>query len=125
MEAALEQQSRPKSVVLLEAVSIFSAVATMLLTQGESALGELAELLFWVGLTLWVTRGRSRVARVIYTGLLFFGTAALAGAYMWGYVPPDAPPGLLASFTIELVALLSLLWWPSTSAWLNVAHRRA
>lgn len=126
MEGALSHEGRAKSVVLFEAVSIFSAVADMVLSQGENAFVELALLLLVLGLTLWVTRGRSRVARLIYTGVLLLGELAISAAYVRGYVPSGVQPTLLLLVSMLMgLLLLSLLWWPSTTTWLKSRQQRA
>ena len=66
----------------------------------------------WVALTLWITRGRSRAARLIYTGLAAIAAATFLYAYNVGY---DASLFLAFRFTIELTLLIALLWWPSTT----------
>ena len=125
MVAALdEQHGRPKSVVLFEAVSILVAVAHLVLHEGASRFGDGLQLLGWVGVTLWVTRGRSRVARLVYTGLLLFGTAGVILAYVWGQIPEEALLMVSVQALVILGVLLSLLWWPSTAAWLRAAHER-
>lgn len=124
METVVEQGARPRPVVLLEAIGILGAVSAMVLSRGESAFTGLFDLLLQVGLTLWVTRGRSRVGRVVYTGILLFGATALAGVYLWDSIPADLAPMLVLVVFLELTIFLTLLWWPSTSEWLKGAYRR-
>ena len=118
MEAVEQQEQRPRPVILLEAIGILGGVAVMVLSRGD-VFSELFELLVQVGLTLWVTRGRSRVGRVFYTGVLLFEVAGLVGAFLWGYVPASAASMLVISVFVEIAVFLSLLWWPTTSAWLK------
>lgn len=123
MEAALRPDRRPTAVVWFEALNVFPVLAAMLLWREGGFFDALVEFLVWVGLTLWVTRGRSRIARAIYTGAMLFAVAVLAAGIVWGYLPPEGQRHLfivgLVVFAVELMVLLSLLWWPSTTAWLK------
>ena len=120
MEEALRGAGRPRSVVLFEAASIIWAVADTIFWGEESVFGNLALLVVWVGLTVWVTRGRSRAARLIYTGFGLFSLVTLGFVYGRGSIPSDAlsTSVLLVGVLLQII-LLSLVWWPTTTAWLK------
>lgn len=125
MESGVAQQGRPKSVVLFEVASLVIAVVHPLLHEGLDLFGDALQLVVWVGLTLWVTRGRSRAARAIYTGLLLFGTVGVIAFYAWGYISADELLMVVLRALAMLAVLLSLLWWPSTTTWLKGPHEAA
>ena len=73
-----------------------------------------------MALTLWITGGRSRAARLIYSGLALLGAAGLLYAYHLGY---DVALFFALRLTIELTLLIALLWWPATTDWLGKPSR--
>lgn len=116
-EGELDNQDRPITIVAFEVANIASIVLTMVLTHSGSPFEELFTSAAWVALTLWITRGGSRVARIIYTALAVIGAAALFAAYWFDYVPISVATLLAVRITIELGILLALLWWPSSNLW--------
>jgi hypothetical protein len=119
----LNNDKRPLTVTAFEALNVASVLLEMVITETDSPLEELFTSAVWVALTLCITRGRSRVARLIYTLLTAFAAAALLGAYRLGYVPSDTALPLALRFSVEVTLLLALLWSPSTSDWLTKRGR--
>jgi len=116
MEA--EQVRLPRTVALFEAGSILPAIAMIVLSPEVGGIGDLLWLIAWVGLTLWISRGRSPTARWVYTALLILQAVLLANAYLWNDVEPWDYAILLGNLAVS-AALLTLLWWRSTTAWLG------
>lgn len=114
----MTRTERPIAVAVFEALNIGAVVLELVLSQAYER--DPFEGVFtsglWVALTLWITRGGSRVGRLIYTALALIGAAALLYAYNDGY---DVSLFLAFRFTIELTLLTALLWWPSTTDWLK------
>jgi hypothetical protein len=119
----LDSEKPPITIIVFEALNVASVVLAMMLTQSESPLGELFTSAWLVALTLWITRGRSGVARVVYTVLYVGGAAMLLGLCWLGYLPTDAKFLLVFRSTVEPAVLITLLWWPSSSDWLR-KHQR-
>jgi hypothetical protein len=123
--AGSSDSNRPMSIRAFEALNIASIILAMVVTRSDGVFEELVTSSLWVALTLWITRGRSRTARVIYTLLLLFGAIALLFAYRLGYLPPDAVVPLALSFTVQLGLWLGLLWSPSSSVWIKASQPAA
>jgi uncharacterized membrane protein len=121
----LDIDKRPITVSAFEVLNIVSVVLEMVLTESDSPFEELFWSALWVALTLSITRGRSRAARIIYTCIIAFGGAACIAAYALGYVPAKYQTSLALRFVLETALLMALLWWPSTTDWLKKHRRRA
>ena len=110
MAATATPERRPTSVVLFEVINVLSALAALMFWQEGSPFGHLVEFLIVVGLTLWVTRGRSRLARAIYTGLALLTVPGVVAAVALGYIPPEVSSrqlvGALAYMSAQLAAVL-------------------
>ena len=120
----MDDDKRPITLTAFEVLNVASVVFEIVVTETDSPFGEAFSSGLWVALTLWITRGRSRAARVIYSCLMAFGAASLIGAYSLGYVPEDDRFPLGLRFGIELAVFVTLLWWPSTSDWLKKRQDR-
>ena len=114
----MQDHKRPITVAAFEVVNIVSVLFDMVLTQTDSPFGELLTSGLLIGLVLWITRGRSRAARVMYTLIMALAAACVMTIYCLGYVPSSAKL-LVFKFMVELGLTLALLWWPSTSDWLK------
>ena len=108
----------PRTVALFEAGSILPAIAMMALSSEVGGFGDLVWLIAWGALTLWITRGRRPIARLFYTALILLQGGMFANAYIWNDVKPWDYAILFGSLAVS-AALMTLLWWPSTSLWLR------
>lgn len=117
--APISEIGRPIPVRAFEALAVVSALAALLWPYGDGPFASLMDFLISVALALWVTRGRSNVGRLLYTGLIVFAAIALTVGIRSNYMPAGVPPAPVVMFAIQSVVLLGLLWWPTTSRWLN------
>ncbi len=115
---------RPKAIVAFEALSLASVLIFMLLTETSTPFLDLLDDAVTVALTLWVSRGRSRVARILYTLIVLIAYVAIGGALWFQTIWPIATLTIIASSILELI-LLALLWWPSVTVWLNSSRQPA
>ena len=119
----MDGDKRPISVLTFEVLGIASVLFDMALTDtGSDPFLHLFTSGLLLALTLWITRGRSNPARIIYTSIMVFGTAALIGTYALGYISGE-PRFWLLQTLLWPVVFLALLWWPLTSNWLNGRQR--
>lgn len=117
-------KGRPLSIIAFELLGMLVVVAAATLG-GEEPFTRLMNLLLGVGLILWVTRGRSKLGRLFYTGLDILEVFILGIVLGWDYFfPPDAPLSQGVVFIVIDAFLLLLLWLPSTSLWLSAAKER-
>ncbi len=119
----MAQDQRPKAIAAFEALSLASVLLFMLMTETSTPLLDLFDDAITVALTLWVSRGRSRIARVLYTFVIVVAYIAIWGALWLQVISPIAPLMISASSALELV-LLALLWSPSVSVWLKSVPQR-
>jgi hypothetical protein len=129
----LQPSDRPRTIAWFEWLSILSLAAEVAYIDEHWALVLPAGLLFlWIIFS--ISRGRSRVARLIWTGLTLL---SFASGIIWpnAYSPVDRTAGGIeltlgwGSLLAEIVSL-GLLWSVPTSKWLrsrsapapNVAH---
>ena len=120
-------RTRPLAVVAFEWLSIASAILDLSLAgrAGDfddlgSAVGQLAIASLLVALTLWITQGRSRAGRLVYTGLTALVVVLITVASWLGAFEDKGSTWENVRAAIETAILIILLWWPSTSAWLRV-----
>lgn len=122
--ASAFRKSRPLSIIAFELFGMLAVVATATLGDEEPST-RLMNLLLGVGLILWVTRGRSKLGRLFYTGLDILEVVILGLVLGRDYFfPPDAPLLQGVVFIVIDAFLLLLLWLPSTSSWLSAAKER-
>ena len=107
----------PLTVRAFETITLVSLVWSLLAAKPEDH--DLLSVIILAALTIWITRGRSSVARLIYTGTAVVGLIAIAAAAWWGYIPMEARLSVFLSSVSAMVVAFGLLWWPSTSDWLK------
>ncbi len=112
-------ERRPITVPLFELANVAIGVLPMLLGESESVVGDVITGAVWIGLTLWITRKRSIVGRRVYTVVTLLSVLALVASWFSGFLPPEFSGVHWLAFVASTSALLGLLWWPSSSAWLR------
>jgi hypothetical protein len=120
----LGDQKRPITLTAFEVLSIASLVIEIGIWGMEEPFWEGFAFSLFVVLTLWISRGRSKAARLIYTSIFVCVAALIIVASFRGELQADeAWTPMVVAITYAL--LLSLLWWPTTSDWLNKRHAGA
>jgi hypothetical protein len=124
LERALGDQKRPITVTAFEVLSIASLVIEIGLWGMEEPFWEGFAFSLLVALTLWISRGRSKAARLIYTGIFVCVAVLMIVASLRGELQADEAwtPTVVA---ITYALFLALLWWPATSDWLDKRHAGA
>lgn len=119
----MPEQHRPVSVQAFEWLSIASLIYEMVTTESQGIFGDLLASGLWLGLVLWITRGRSTIARIVYTATSAFAVVGIYGAFRFGFMGPDASLAPVIWAVAQVAGLLALLWWPATTVWLKTKSR--
>lgn len=118
MHSLLGPADRPQIVTWFESLSIFVVVAEVIFGSGWDSL-------IFLPLVLWISRGRSSIARWIFTALYALG--CILGAY--GVATKIIGLGAIKPaawvLTVAAIVQLWLLWSADTSRWLSAKKEGA